>query len=114
MYINGKRKSALAAMVALAKNYGNGPLHVQKLSNEEGTSISYLEQLFCYLRRANLVRGVRGPGGGYVLTRSPDKISVAEILDSFDMPDERIPSLAKLEAEYKSVLQRFTLDRLIS
>ena len=50
------------------------------ISARQGTSLSYLEQLFSALRRAGLVDSTRGPGGGYTLARRADQVSVAEII----------------------------------
>ena len=54
--------------------------HNETISKEEGISLSYLEQLFVKLRRGNLVKSVRGPGGGYVLVRGSKDISVGEVI----------------------------------
>lgn len=114
MYVSGIRKSALTAMAELAKNYRNGPLNVADISENQQLSVSYIEQIFCQLRRARLVRGVRGPGGGYILSRQPADISIAEILDALDRNTDEAPVLDGVQNEIRNVLQQFTLARLIS
>jgi Rrf2 family iron-sulfur cluster assembly transcriptional regulator len=81
MLERGKQKTALIAMVELARQYSNGPTNVVDLSLRTDISVSYLEQIFAYLRGADLVVGVRGPGGGFMLNRAPALISIDEILE---------------------------------
>ena len=60
---------------------GEKPVSLKQISAHEGISVSYLEQLFVHLRRAGLVKSVRGPGGGYHFAKDLDQITVAEIMD---------------------------------
>jgi Rrf2 family iron-sulfur cluster assembly transcriptional regulator len=71
-------------MLDLAVHEDKGPISLADISERQGISLSYLEQLFAKLRRQNLVQSVRGPGGGYRLSRSADEIYVAQIVDSVD------------------------------
>lgn len=84
MRMSTKAQSAVTATMSLALHYKEGPLNVADLSEEQGISVSYLEQLFAYLRRGGLVQGVRGPGGGYILTRPATDISLADIVSAVD------------------------------
>lgn len=59
---------------------------MKRISENQSISLSYLEQLFAKLRAGNLVEGTRGPGGGYVLARDADKISIADIVVAVDEP----------------------------
>lgn len=88
MRMSTKAQSAVTATLSLALHYKDGPLNVADLSEEQGISVSYLEQLFAYLRRGGLVQGVRGPGGGYILTRPASDISLADIVAAVDGADE--------------------------
>ena len=74
----------MTAMLDLALHSGSGPVTLADVSVNQGISLSYLEQLFAALRGKNLVRGVRGPGGGYYLGRPADEISVANIICAVD------------------------------
>jgi Rrf2 family iron-sulfur cluster assembly transcriptional regulator len=87
-----KAQSAVTATLSLALHYKEGPLNVADLSEEQGISVSYLEQLFAYLRRGGLVQGVRGPGGGYILTRPASDISLADIVAAVDGPQAVEPA----------------------
>ena len=61
-----------------------GPISLADISERQGISLSYLEQLFAKLRRNELVSSVRGPGGGYRLSRDASEIFIAQIIDSVD------------------------------
>jgi Rrf2 family iron-sulfur cluster assembly transcriptional regulator len=71
-------------MMDLAIHDKIGPVTLADISQCQGISLSYLEQLFAKLRRAGLVEGVRGPGGGYRLARPSDQISVASVIAAVD------------------------------
>ena len=92
MRMSTKAQSAVTATLSLALHYKDGPLNVADLSEEQGISVSYLEQLFAYLRRGGLVQGVRGPGGGYILTRPASDISLADIVAAVDGPQAVEPA----------------------
>ena len=71
-------------MLDLAVHDGQGPISLADISDRQGISLSYLEQLFAKLRRCELVQSVCGPGGGYRLSRAANDIYVAQIVDSVD------------------------------
>ena len=84
MRLTTKGRYAVTAMIDLSINQANGPVTLKSISDNQGISLSYLEQLFAKLRKRDLVNSVRGPGGGYKLQREPSEIYVAEIVDSVD------------------------------
>jgi len=86
MRISSKSKYGLRAMVELSKEYGKGPVSAKTISESEGIPISYLEHLLAKLRRAGLIKSVRGPGGGFELAMIPDDISVLSIVRALDGP----------------------------
>jgi len=67
-------------MLDLAGQDGGRPVPLAEIAGRQDVSLSYLEQLFAHLRRAGLVRAIRGPGGGYLLNREPQRIAIADIL----------------------------------
>jgi Rrf2 family iron-sulfur cluster assembly transcriptional regulator len=71
-------------MLDLTLNGNAGPVTLAEISETQGISLSYLEQLFAALRSKQLVKGVRGPGGGYYLGREADEISIADIICAVD------------------------------
>ncbi len=84
MRITTKGRYAVTAMLDLAIHEKAGPVPLADISEYQGISLSYLEQLFAKLRRQRLVKGTRGPHGGYRLARSAETISVAEIISAVD------------------------------
>ena len=81
MRLTAKGRYAVSAMLDLALHDGEGPISLADISERQDISLSYLEQLFSKLRRNGLVSSVRGPGGGYTLSRGAEQIFVAEIID---------------------------------
>jgi Rrf2 family transcriptional regulator, iron-sulfur cluster assembly transcription factor len=71
---------SLCGMFDLAYHGSGRPMRVEEIGTRQGVPVRYLEQLFQRLRRAGLVTSKRGPGGGYVLARSPDQISLADVV----------------------------------
>ena len=84
MKLSTRSRYGLRAMTELAGNYGKGPLMLEEISSRQGISRRYLEHIFSDLRSAGLVKGQRGPRGGYVLTRAPDEILVSEIVGAVE------------------------------
>lgn len=82
MRLTTKGRYAVTAMLDLALHAQTGPVSLADISERQGISLSYLEQLFAKLRRGNLVTSVRGPGGGYQLSREMTGIDVAQVIDA--------------------------------
>jgi Rrf2 family transcriptional regulator, iron-sulfur cluster assembly transcription factor len=82
MRLTTRGRYAVTAMLDLALHGDKGPISLADISQRQEISLSYLEQLFAKLRQQELVRSVRGPGGGYRLARLSDEINVAEIIDA--------------------------------
>jgi Rrf2 family iron-sulfur cluster assembly transcriptional regulator len=84
MRLSTKARYAVRAMVSLNLHGDGSPTSIKDIAAREDISLNYLEQLFVKLRRGNIVRSVRGPGGGYVLSRPAAEIRVDEIIDSVE------------------------------
>lgn len=82
MRLTTKGRYAVTAMLDLAIRAHDKPVNLADISHRQGISLSYLEQLFAKLRKADLVASVRGPGGGYQLSRDAKTIFVAQIIDA--------------------------------
>lgn len=82
MRLTTKGRYAVTAMLDLALHSESGPVSLADISERQGISLSYLEQLFSKLRRESLVVSVRGPGGGYRLAQSSASVSVAAVVDA--------------------------------
>jgi len=84
-----KGRYAVTAMLDLAFHSQVKPVTLVDIATRQTISLSYLEQLFARLRRAGMVKGVRGPGGGYTLCGSANDINIADIIMAVD---ERVDS----------------------
>ena len=84
MKLTSRGRYAVMAMADLAKNYVKEPISLTEISLRQGISIDYLEQIFSKLRKNNLVYSVRGPLGGYVLSKPPDEIKLLSIISAVD------------------------------
>jgi Rrf2 family transcriptional regulator, iron-sulfur cluster assembly transcription factor len=84
MRLTTKGRYAVTAMLDLAVHNMNGPIALADISERQGISLSYLEQLFAKLRKTGLVASTRGPGGGYTLGKPAAEIAVAEVIAAVD------------------------------
>jgi Rrf2 family iron-sulfur cluster assembly transcriptional regulator len=84
MRLTTKGRFAVTAMLDLALNEVDKPVTLAGISERQGISLSYLEQLFSRLRRNGLVKSVRGPGGGYRIAKQHSEISVSDIITAVD------------------------------
>jgi len=84
MRMSTKAQYAVRAMVNLNLYSHGSPVSLRDISLRESISLTYLEQLFVKLRRGQIVKSVRGPGGGYLLARPAREIQVDEIIDSVE------------------------------
>lgn len=86
MNVTTRGKYGVKALVELATGRGQGPMPLKHIAEKQGLSEHYLEQLIAPLRKAGLVKSVRGAYGGYMLAREPKDISVGEILRVLEGP----------------------------
>jgi Rrf2 family cysteine metabolism transcriptional repressor len=86
MKVSTRGEYGVRAMVALAKNYGQGPLSIAAVSKASSVPMPYLEQLIGPLRRAGLVESTRGAHGGYQLTRDPREVWIGEVYRVMEGP----------------------------
>jgi Rrf2 family transcriptional regulator, iron-sulfur cluster assembly transcription factor len=82
MRITTKGRYGLRAVINLAGAQHARPISIGSIANEEKVSSEFLEQIFFKLKKAGLIRSVRGPGGGFVLNKKPSEISVQNILEA--------------------------------
>jgi Rrf2 family transcriptional regulator, cysteine metabolism repressor len=102
MKISTKFRYGLRAMVDLAQYEDGAPVMVKNISDRQGISKKYLDNLLASLKNADLLRSVRGAKGGYVLAKPADKITVEEIAIAL----EGRPSLVDCVADPESCLRR--------
>ena len=80
MKISTKGRYALRLMLDLALNNSGKPVRIRDVSERQNISDKYLEQIISVLNKARFVRSIRGPQGGYLLTRSPEEYTAGDIL----------------------------------
>jgi len=95
--ISARGRYAVRGMLDVALNSRNFPTSLADISLRQGITLSNLEQLFSKLRRAGIVRSVRGPGGGYLLAKGPQDITIGDILCAVEEPlaPEPIPTASE-------------------
>lgn len=84
MKLSTKGRYGVKAMLDLALHSGEDPTPIKEIANRQGLSEPYLEQLVSSLRKAGLVKSVRGAQGGYLLARTPDNITVGDIIRTLE------------------------------
>ena len=89
MKLSTKSRYAVMAMCDLASSAQGRPISLAEIALRQDISLSYLEQLFARLRRAGLVRSVRGPGGGYMPGKALGEMRIAEIVQAVDIDTPR-------------------------
>ena len=100
----------MTAMLDVALHAEQGPVPLADISERQGISLSYLEQLFARLRKHGLVSSVRGPGGGYRLGLAPGEISVGQVITAVDESVELTLRVNVAQAAYPSVTNVVVVD----
>ena len=84
MKLTTKGRYAVMALADLAKFNNDGPVSLRDISLRQGISLLYLEQIFSKLKKNNIVESTRGVNGGYILSKKPDQIKLANIFYAVD------------------------------
>jgi Rrf2 family iron-sulfur cluster assembly transcriptional regulator len=84
MKINTKSRYAIVAIVDMALHADHGPVSLRDISIRQNVPLKYLEQIFSKLRKEGVVSSVRGPGGGYLLTKPLNEIMLSEVVLAVD------------------------------
>ncbi|HJA67359.1 AsnC family transcriptional regulator [Lachnoclostridium sp. An169] len=84
MKLSTKGRYGLRALIDLARYSAGGPVSITSISERQEISERYLEQLMSLLKKAGLVKSIRGAGGGYVLAKEPEQISVGDVLRALE------------------------------
>ena len=86
MKLSTKGKYGVRAVFEIARHYGKGPITIKEISDRQGISFSYLEQILHRLGKAGLIDSVRGPAGGYLLARKPSELTIGDIVRTLEGP----------------------------
>ena len=81
MKLSTRSRYGTRMMLDLAQHYGESPVQIGEIARRQDISVKYLEQLIIPLKKANYIKSVRGPKGGHVLAKPPEKITVGEIVE---------------------------------
>ena len=132
MILSKKSRYGLRALIDLAANSGENHMALNVLAERNSISAQYLEQIFAALRRAGIVRSIKGPQGGYLLKKHASTITLAEIINALDgnyhVENEQITGdehtakisltlqeqvIEKINHSLDSLLQEMTLEDLL-
>ena len=110
MKLSTKGRYGLRALIDLAQNSGEEPVSITSISTRQDLSERYLEQLMSMLKKAGLVRSVRGAGGGYVLARKLEEISVGDVLRALEGSLEPVDCAGfegsfEINSEFKQIFE---------
>ncbi len=86
MILTTRARYAVMAVIDIADNESGQPITLLTISERQKISLSYLEQIFSRLRKAGLVESVKGPGGGYVLSKDTANITIDTIIKAIGEP----------------------------
>lgn len=84
--LSTRARYGVRAMGELAVRYGDGPVQMSAIADSQSLSRKYLHALLTTLKQVGLVRSVRGAAGGFVLSRSPESITVLEVIEALEGP----------------------------
>src|SRR5215471_13083758 len=93
--LSNKARYALKAAIALARDFGQGPVLISDIAQREGIPHKFLELILLELRHGGILQSRKGKGGGYFLARKPGSISLGEILRIVEGPLAPIPCVSK-------------------
>ena len=131
MKLSSRSRYGFRAILELAVEYGKGPLQIKTIAKREDISNKYLEQLIAMLKASGLVRSIRGPKGGYELTRPPGDVKLSEVFITLEGPVVAVECLehpefcprctecvtrdvwAKMQSAIMGVLESMTLQDLV-
>lgn len=106
MKISAKTEYACIALLELARHHGSGePVRIRTIADEHGVPSRFLVQILLQLKGAGLVTSTRGAAGGYQLVKPPDEISLAEVMNVIEGPDEPIGTSTSPDSLAVKVLQ---------
>ena len=131
MKLTTKSRYAVTAMLDIAYHDKGNPISLPEIADRQNISLSYLEQLFSRLKKSGLVESIKGPGGGYMLSKGADDIVISEVIQAVDEDLETTACNGKsnchnnhqcishnlwqdLGTEIKNFLSDITLQQVIS
>lgn len=92
--LSKKTQYSLLALLALTREYNNGPVLISKISNSNNIPQKFLESILLELKKNGFVNSKKGKGGGYYLLKSPENISLADVIRLFEGAIALLPCAA--------------------
>lgn len=115
MKLSKKSRYGLKALVDLAVNSGSGHVALYSIAERNGISAQYLEQVFAGLKKAGIIRSIKGPQGGYFLAEDPEQVTVASVIEalegSYQIEEEKITE-STLQPGISAAIQILLIDRV--
>lgn len=93
--LSKKAKYALQALTVLTKEYGRGPVLISDLAEKEGIPKKFLELILLSLKNKGILQSKKGKGGGYLLGKPPDSITLGEVIRILDGPLAPLPCVSQ-------------------
>ena len=116
MNLSKKSRYGITALIDLAVYARNQCVQLSSIAERNKISVKYLEQIFSGLRRAGLVKSIKGPQGGYLLAKSPESITVADVIYALDgsylLEDERSVVSGADEKGISTAIQKLLIEQM--
>ena len=116
MNLSKKSRYGITALIDLAVYARNQCVQLSSIAERNKISVKYLEQIFSGLRRAVLVKSIKGPQGGYLLAKSPESITVADVIYALDgsylLEDERSVVSGADEKGISTAIQKLLIEQM--
>ena len=116
MNLSKKSRYGITALIDLAVYARNQCVQLSRIAERNKISVKYLEQIFSGLRRAGLVKSIKGPQGGYLLAKSPESITVADVIYALDgsylLEDERSVVSGADEKGISTAIQKLLIEQM--
>lgn len=116
MNLSKKSRYGITALIDLAVYAKDQCIQLSSIAERNNISVKYLEQIFSGLRRAGLVKSIKGPQGGYLLAKSPESITVADVIYALDgsylLEDERSVVSGADEKGISTAIQKLLIEQM--
>lgn len=84
MQLTAKTNYAIKALIDIASDDSNTPKSLPKIALDQNVALSFLEQIFAELKKAGIVKSIKGPRGGYLLTNNPQNLYLIDVFKAVD------------------------------
>lgn len=92
--LSKKTKYAIKALMVLGRNYGNSPMQIVKIAEEERIPKKFLEQILLEMRNAGILYSKKGAGGGYGMNKAPEDVFLSQVMRLIDGPIALLPCVS--------------------